>query len=79
MKAIDILNRLKRMDELIRRKATGNPREFAARLGISESLLYLNIELLKSMGGPIQYCKEKDSYEYEEPVVLEMGYRPKKE
>ncbi len=75
MKAFDILSRLQRMDQLIRLKATGNPKEFAARLGISESLLYYNLDLLKSMGGPIRYCKEKGRYEYERPVILNIGYQ----
>lgn len=38
--SLDILNRLQQMDQLIRLKATGNPVAFAARLGISKSMLY---------------------------------------
>jgi len=75
MRALDILNRLERMDQLIRLKATGNPKEFAARLGISQSLLFYNLDLLKSMGAPIRYCKQAGRYEYEQPVILEIGYR----
>jgi predicted DNA-binding transcriptional regulator YafY len=78
MKALDLFNRLERMDQLIRLKATGSPKEFAARLQISESMMYNYLDLLKSLGGPIRYCKQAGSYEYASPVRLELGYRTEK-
>ena len=77
MKAIDILQRLEQMDQLIRLKATGNPREFASRLGISQSMMYNNLDLLRSLGGPVLYNKVAASYEYEYPVALQLGYTKK--
>ncbi len=77
MKAIDILNRLQQMNQLIQMKATGNPKAFAARIGISKSMLYNYLELLKAMGGPIKYSQAVGSYYYEHPVSFEMGYRKK--
>ena len=77
MKAIDILQRLEQMDQLIRLKATGNPREFASRLGISQSMMYNNLDLLRALGGPVLYNKVAASYEYEYPVALQLGYTKK--
>ncbi len=77
MKAIDTLQRLEQMDQLIRLKATGSPREFASRLGISQSMMYNYLDLLRTLGGPIQYNKIATSYEYEHPVTLQLGYTKK--
>lgn len=74
MKAIDILQRLEQMDQLIRLKATGPPKQFASRLDISQSMMYNYLDLLRSLGGPIQYNKIAASYEYTHPVVLHLRY-----
>ncbi len=77
MKTIDILRRLEQMDQLIRLKATGSPREFAARLGLSQSMMYNYLDLLRMLGGPVQYNRVSASYEYEYPVALQLGYTKK--
>ena len=79
MKALDILNRLQQMDQLIRLKGTGNPNAFAARLGISQSMMYNYLNLLKTLGGPIRYSHRGGSYYFEYPVTFELGYRQKKD
>ena len=50
--------RIERIDRLIRLKATGSPKEFAKKLGISESSLYEYLRYLKDKGGPIEFDKE---------------------
>ncbi len=56
----------KRIDQLIRLKATGNPTEFSRKLGISESHLYRIIRKMKEQANcPIVYSKQKRSYMYE--------------
>lgn len=57
---------LQRAQELIRRKATGTPRELANRLEISERTWYRILEELKDTGLPVVYCKERQSYYFEE-------------
>jgi hypothetical protein len=69
--------RLKTMDELIRRKSTGNPEEFAKRLGISRSTLMDYIKLLKSMSAPVEYDGIRMSYYYVFPCTLKIGYEYK--
>ena len=57
--------RLSRIDQLIRLKATGSPKEFAGKLEISERALYDHLSWLKSEGGcPIRYCRLRRSYYY---------------
>ncbi len=77
MNIIDTFKRLEQMDQLIRLKATGKPRVFAARIGISHSSLYNYIQLLRMLGGPVQYNQQSSSFEYEYSVVLQLGYEKK--
>lgn len=62
---VDILCRLKRIDDLIRTKATGNPDQLARRLGISRRCLFDYLQLMKDNGAPIKYCPSRCSYFYE--------------
>lgn len=62
---VDILCRLKRIDDLIRTKATGNPDQLARRLGISRRCLFDYLQLMKDNGAPIKYCQTRGSYFYE--------------
>lgn len=58
------------MDDLIRRRATGNADEFARKLGISRSVLMDNIMDLKQFGAPIVYDDYCCSYKYERDFSL---------
>lgn len=56
------LERYERMLCLMKRRATGNPTEFASRLGISKSTLYDNLNELKSRGADVQFSNVDQSY-----------------
>lgn len=64
MSLLKYVDRLKRMDDLIRRKATGRAGEFASKLGISRSMLMENLREMKEMGAQIYYCPHRRSYYY---------------
>lgn len=66
------LDRLKRLDSFIRRKATGKPDELASRLEMSRSTLFRHIEDLRALGAKITYDKERETYRYEEPFDLKF-------
>ena len=68
------MHRLKRMDDLIRRKATGTPEEFAGRLKISPSQLYADLKEMRQMGAPILYCHNRKSYYYENDCKLVFDF-----
>jgi predicted DNA-binding transcriptional regulator YafY len=61
-----IIDRLERLDYLIRIKATGTPTELSRKLNLSERCTYNYIDLLKQLGAPISYCRKRNSYYYEE-------------
>ncbi len=70
---------IRRMDKLIRLKATGNYLEFALILEISPAKLYRLINLLREeLGAPVIYNKHRSSYEYarEGRIFLGFGLKP---
>ena len=74
MSLLKYIDRLKRMDDLIRRKATGNVEEFADKLGISRSLLLQEIKELRDMGAPIEYSTVNASYYYCKECRLQLDF-----
>jgi hypothetical protein len=70
MSLLKYINRAQRMDDLIRRKATGCADEFAAKLGISHSQLYEDLKEMKELGAPIEYCPIRKSYIYSTEAKL---------
>jgi bacteriocin-like protein len=74
MSLVKYIERLKRMDQLIRLKATGPPSRFAKSLNISRSTLLLNLQELKSIGIPIAYCRFRRSYFYSTPGKVDIRF-----
>jgi len=77
MSLLKYIERLKRMDDLIRRKATGCAEEFAKKLGISKSQLYGELKEMKELGAPIEYCPTRKSYIYNSEVRLLFTFQQK--
>jgi predicted DNA-binding transcriptional regulator YafY len=75
MSLLKYTQRLKRMDELIRRRATGTPDEFASLLGISKSMLMVNLAELKEMGAPVSYDTMRRHYFYERECSFSLGFQ----
>ncbi len=73
MTFIKYIERYQNIDRLIRMENTGNPEEFARRLGISESHLYFCLKELKEYGLPIAYSNYKRTYYYSESVKLRVN------
>jgi hypothetical protein len=70
------LNRLEQIDYLVRNKATGNPKEMAKKLGISERAWYkLRDELIKDLNFPIAYCSIQRTYYYTASGKFEVGFK----
>ena len=71
--------RIQRIHELIKRRATGSPLELASRLGISKRQLHNLLDLMKQMGAPIVYSTALCSYHYKYEVAWNMGFSSLKE
>lgn len=74
MSLLKYIERLKRMDDLISRRATGTPDEFAEKLGISKSMLMINLSEFKEMGALVKYDPLSQSYYYYATCVLKVGF-----
>ncbi len=70
MKAIQHLMRLQRLHLLISRKSTGKPEDLAQRLNVSRATLFRHLEELRAFGAPLEYNKNRETYQYQEPFEL---------
>jgi predicted DNA-binding transcriptional regulator YafY len=64
------MRQLEQLDNMIRKGATGAPKQLAERMHISERQLYRIIDDLKNIGFPIEYSAEQSRYYYTEEVKL---------
>jgi len=56
---------LMRIDNLIRKEATGSPSSLGKRLGLSERAAYNYLKFMKEeLNAPIEFSKVKGSYRY---------------
>lgn len=70
MKFIEQLERFERIVFLMKRRATGNPGQLAAKLNISESTLYEYLKILKARGASISYSDTCQSYYLKTPFDI---------
>ncbi|MGM0408082.1 MAG: HTH domain-containing protein [Bacteroidota bacterium] len=74
MKALEQLERLQRMNQLIKAEKTGSPDEFSQFLGISRRQLYTYIENIKDMGADICYSKNRRTFYFCNGDEIEISY-----
>lgn len=74
MTFLEKIEQIKRIDQLIRIKATGTPQQLASKLDMSERAVYDRINLMKSMGAPIEYSHVRQCYYYQGTVQCEFGF-----
>jgi len=72
MKFIKQLERLQRLDHIIRNELTGTPEEFSKKLGVSRSHLYRLIETLKDYGAEIEYSRKQQFFHYKNPFIFKV-------
>lgn len=75
MKILVYLERLERMHQLISKRNTGSPSEFARKLHISPSRLYRILDEMRDLGAPISYDRQIMSYYYKKPYDIEIVFR----
>jgi predicted DNA-binding transcriptional regulator YafY len=67
--------RLEYLADLIRRKATGSPRELAEKVGVSERTIYDLINTLKELEGPISYDADRRTYYFRKQGDFRFRFR----
>lgn len=74
-----LIQNVKRVDFLIRHKATGNFRQCSRKLGISTATFYRLMEFIKEdLEAPVRYNSFRGTYEYEREGRIYFGWREKK-
>ena len=71
------INQIEQLDQLIRMRATGKPKELAERLHISEASLFRLLDVMKKLKAPLKYDIYLQSYIYEHEVSFEFGFYTK--
>jgi len=74
MTFLEKLNTIERLHQLIRLRATGNPKTLADKFGISRRAIFDIINILKQMGAPVEYCIYKQSYCYVQECDFKIGF-----
>lgn len=77
MSIIKIIDRIRYIDYLIVKESTGNPEEFARRVGLSRSMLYENIDEMRALGAPIRYDRKRKTFFYYRPFELHIEFEDK--
>lgn len=68
------LARIERIDFLIRKRATGSPKELANKLDITDRTLRSLLTQMREMGADIYYDSHKMSYSYKKPYCFFFGF-----
>ncbi len=74
MAILDYIQRINRIDNLIRLKATGTAKELADKIGVSRRMVYNYIETMKELGAPIEYDSAKQTFYYSDNGKFYLGY-----
>jgi predicted DNA-binding transcriptional regulator YafY len=72
-----LLQRLVRLDFLIAHKSTGTPADCANKIGISERSLYDYLKILKEMGAPVKFSRDRRTYFYSEGGRFHISFLPR--
>lgn len=76
MDSSKLSNRWNAIHQLIKQERTGALREFAKRVDISKSQLSNELDAMKAMGAPIEFCKIRKTYYYTHRVEFHFGFKP---
>ena len=74
MKAFEQLERLTRINRLIKEEKTGTPEEFACCLHIGRRRLFEHLDELRTMGVKIGYSKQRGTYYFSNGYEIELSY-----
>jgi hypothetical protein len=79
MDVIATINRIKKVNALVREKRTGSPEEFATYLGISKRQLYNIFDFFKTYGAKIKYSRSLNTFYYAEKgfdMIIDFYIKP---
>jgi hypothetical protein len=75
MNFIRQIERLQRLNHLIKNECTGTPDELAERLSLKKSQLYEILDVLKIYGAPVKYSRKLRTFYFENSWSLEINLK----
>ncbi len=60
-----LLKKINQLDRLIHEQCTGSPANLGQKIGVSERSVFDYLKVMKEMGAPISYSRQKSSYFYQ--------------
>jgi Mn-dependent DtxR family transcriptional regulator len=72
------ISRIVYLDTLIRTKATGNVKQLAKKMNLSEPSVLNHIKELKELGCPIKFSRKRNTYYYENEGAVVISFFDKK-
>lgn len=70
MAYFEFIDRLKKLDLLLRNEVTGTSAELANKLGVSRRTIFDYIDILKSKGAEIKFSRSKKTFYYQSKYTL---------
>lgn len=68
-------DRLEYLNDMIRRRSTGSPAQLARKFNVSKRTIYEYIDILKSLGAEIDYCRHSETYYYKEAGTFNFHFK----
>lgn len=68
-------DRLEHLNDLIRRRSTGSPAQLAKKISVSKRTVYEYIDILKSLGAEIDYCRSSETYYYKAAGTFNFHFK----
>jgi hypothetical protein len=59
-----LLKKINQLDNLIHEQCTGSPAILSRKIGVSERSVFDYLKLMKQMGAPISYSRQRGTYTY---------------
>ena len=73
-KNINHLERINKINKLIKEQKTGTPETFAKSISIRERQLYNILDNFRTIGASIKYCRKRETYYYDDGFDLQIKF-----
>jgi hypothetical protein len=72
MKVFEIIERLEKINNCLKEEKTGIAKEFAAKIGVSRSMLFNYFDYLKSYDIEIEFERQKNSFVFKGDIEIDI-------
>jgi predicted DNA-binding transcriptional regulator YafY len=73
MKLLEQIERINRLNEMIKYRRTGTPQQLAKRLNLSTSMIYKLMDELRLREVPVEYSRQMGTYYYSRGFQMKIS------